>query len=102
MERQQRRKKTAPPAPTEIDPTPHEVVRPMPASVRVVSGAFDESLEVAGLTVSSVYQMLAPDLEGAGAAHALVDGRMVPGSYRLGAGQTLELTPIVGEKGATA
>jgi hypothetical protein len=102
MERQQRRKKIAQPAPPELDPERSGPARPLPAHVRVVSGAFDESLEVAGMTVSSVSQMLAADPEGAGAAHALVDGRLVPGSHRLRAGETLELTPIVGEKGAFA
>jgi hypothetical protein len=100
MERQ-RRKKIARPAERELFPERSEPPRPVPAQVRVVSGAFDESLEVAGMTVSSVQQMLAPDLEGQG-AQALVDGRLVPGSHRLRAGETLELTPIVGEKGAAA
>jgi hypothetical protein len=99
LERPRTRKKALTEAP-ELIPAAPAPPQPVPAHVRVVSGAFDESLEVAGLSVSSVYQMLAPDLEGAGAAHALVDGQMVPGSYRLCAGQTLELTPIVGEKGA--
>lgn len=102
MERQQRRRKPAQPADPEPFSAQNDPHRPLPAHVRVVSGAFDESLEVAGMTVSSVHQMLAPDLEGAGAAYALVDGRMVPGSHRLRAGETLELTPIVGEKGAAA
>ena len=99
MERQQRRKKQPTQEAAELFSAPPEPSQPAPASVRVVSGAFDESLEVAGMSVSSVCQMLAPELEG-GTAHALVDGHAVPAGYRLRAGQTLELTPIVGEKGA--
>jgi len=96
----QRRKQVARSIEPELEPAQLPLPEPAPAIVRVVSGAFDESLEVAGMTVEAVARMLAPDLGTEGPVNALVDGARVTRSRRLAAGETLELTPIVGEKGA--
>lgn len=99
MERQRRRQAVQAVEP-ELAPAQPALPEPVPAIVRVVSGAFDESLEVAGMTVEAIARMLAPELGPDGLVHALVDGRRVSRTHRVAAGETLELTPIVGEKGA--
>lgn len=97
---ERRRPRPRPRAPLEPPPAAPASDPPPPARVRIVAGAFDEPMAVVGMTVNAVLQMLLPDHPVGHGAFALVDGQAVRGTHRLLAGQTLQLTPLVGQKGA--
>lgn len=68
-------------------------------SVQVIWGSTVESLELTGMRVGEVFQMLQAPFNIAPAVAALVNGDPVDAEHQLCAGDELEFTRPAGEKG---